>query len=161
MDIAYCNEYLTESIKSFLFSWVAHIVVMIVIIFVTWIVRIIAKYKLPKRKLRNGILLIILYIVVVSYSIFSSYAIPAAKDLKNEDYIAVHGTFERYSVRNKGLVSSVSCGIIPDGQDKAIPLTLVTKNYWNREKFPVREELTGTVIYANKSKFILDFIPDS
>lgn len=161
MNIAFCNEYLTQAIEYFLLCLAASIVLMIIFLFVAWILRIIAKYKLPKKKRNQGILLIILYIVVMSYGILSLYAIPAVKDLKNEDYAAVHGTLNRYSARNKGLVAHVRCEIRPDGQDEVIHLSLVTENYWDREKFPVKEELTGTVIYARESGIIIDFIPDS
>lgn len=160
MDIAYCNEYMTEAIKDFLLYGVAFLCVLAILFFIAWILRIIAKDKLTKERRRQAIGAFILAIAIAGIYLFGFYIAPASKDLKNEDYIAVHGEFRHESGRRKGFPHTSSY-IKPDGQDELIHLTFVTENSTDEEKFPMQIERTGTVIYARRSRIVLDFIPDS
>ena len=107
------------------------------------------KKRKAEKEANIGVFGFILVLALISYA-----TIPAAIDMVNENYVSVHG--EYYT--SKGRLRTDVYVTTDDGEK--ISLTVPNGGGVMKNGNVPSGEHTGTIWYAEKSKYILEFIPD-
>ena len=104
------------------------------------------------KKLTDGAIGSI-FVLVLVLGFLAYITVPSAIDIANFSYCSVHGNF-------KVLRKSSYIDILVDSDDgDDFSLTVPVGSFLMRDNIP-DNEFSGTVLYAENSKYVLQYIPD-
>lgn len=145
----------TEILKRNIIFWLI-ILAIAAIFFLSFEVIYLKSKNLNKKEdseaRNNANLGIFLFILVLAFALYNT--IPSAIDIANENYISVHG---EYSTRKSD--GRIEIFVKTDGGEH-FTLTMPARSGLITNGIVELGEHKGTIWYAEKSEFIVDFVPD-